>query len=96
MSSEILIYKNELNLIKNNFKHLEILQWLHNNRTEGCTNLAIHLANDGDHLDIVQWLRLKDVQERLSGFLYKNKLNESKWMDVYLKLSDSKYNERPK
>lgn len=28
-------------------------------------------------------------------FLYKNKLNETKLMDIYNKLTDNTYNERP-
>ena len=36
--------------------HLDIVQWLHHNRTEGCTIAAMDNAAGEGHLDIVQWL----------------------------------------
>ncbi|EGZ19130.1 hypothetical protein PHYSODRAFT_354169 [Phytophthora sojae] len=36
--------------------HLEVVQWLHHNRLEGCTTEAMDGAASGGHLDIVKWL----------------------------------------
>jgi hypothetical protein len=37
--------------------HLEIVKWLHLNRTEGCTLKAIYVATlEGRH-EVAQWLR---------------------------------------
>ncbi|GAB9466062.1 Intraflagellar transport protein 88 [Globisporangium polare] len=36
--------------------HLETVQWLHLNRSEGCTADAMDLAAANGHLDVVQWL----------------------------------------
>lgn len=31
--------------------HLGIVQWLHENRKEGCSEMVMHLAAAGGHLD---------------------------------------------
>lgn len=36
--------------------HLLIVQWLHTNRTEGCTIEAMEFAAANGHLEILQWL----------------------------------------
>jgi hypothetical protein len=36
--------------------HLEVVQFLHVNRTEGCTTDAISLAAQNGHLDVVHFL----------------------------------------
>ena len=36
--------------------HLNIIKWLHENRTEGCTSYAIESAARNGYLDIVKWL----------------------------------------
>lgn len=36
--------------------HLSIVQWLHENRSEGCTAQAMDLAAAANHLDVDQWL----------------------------------------
>ncbi|RLN98927.1 hypothetical protein BBJ28_00014959 [Nothophytophthora sp. Chile5] len=36
--------------------HLEMVQWLHANRSEGCTTDAMHDAAANGHLEVVQWL----------------------------------------
>jgi|SRR5215217_1642274 len=37
--------------------HLEVVKWLHENRTEGwCTKDAMDCAARGGHLEIVKWL----------------------------------------
>ncbi|KAL3666140.1 hypothetical protein V7S43_008929 [Phytophthora oleae] len=40
------------------YNHLSILQWLHANRTEGCTTDAIDRAAAVGNLEIVRWLHL--------------------------------------
>ena len=37
--------------------HLEVIQWLHDNREEGCTSRALSLAAGRGHLKTVQWLK---------------------------------------
>ena len=37
--------------------HLDIVQWLHTNRNEGCTKYAMDVALSNGHLDVLQWLR---------------------------------------
>lgn len=36
--------------------HLDVVKWLHANRTEGCTTEAMDNAAHDDHLEMVQWL----------------------------------------
>ncbi|CAI5744007.1 unnamed protein product [Peronospora destructor] len=36
--------------------HIDVVQWLHKNRTEGCTTEAIDTAAAGGHLATFQWL----------------------------------------
>jgi hypothetical protein len=36
---------------------LNIVKFLHENRTEGCTTNAIGNASYNGHLDVVKWLR---------------------------------------
>ena len=36
--------------------HLEIVKWLHENRTEGCTTAAMNCAARNGHLEVVKWL----------------------------------------
>ncbi|KAK1935021.1 putative ankyrin repeat protein [Phytophthora citrophthora] len=40
------------------FNHLSILQWLHANRTEGCTTEAMDRAAAVGNLEVVRWLHL--------------------------------------
>jgi hypothetical protein len=35
---------------------LEVVKWLHENRTEGCTPYAMHFAAREGHLEVVKWL----------------------------------------
>ena len=37
--------------------HLEVVKWLHCNRTEGCSASAMNLAAMNGHLEVVQWLQ---------------------------------------
>ena len=36
--------------------HLEVVKWLHENRTEGCTTKAMNWAAENGHLEVVKWL----------------------------------------
>lgn len=36
--------------------HLEVVKWLHENRTEGCSIDALERAAENGHLEIVKWL----------------------------------------
>ncbi|RLN77606.1 hypothetical protein BBJ28_00000456 [Nothophytophthora sp. Chile5] len=36
--------------------HSDVVEWLHNNRTEGCSSDAMDLAASNSHLEMVQWL----------------------------------------
>ncbi len=36
--------------------HLEVVNWLHENREEGCTEWAMDLAAANGHLPVVKWL----------------------------------------
>ncbi len=36
--------------------HLNLVQWLHENRREGCTDWAVVIAAQNGHLEVVQWL----------------------------------------
>ncbi|RLN77599.1 hypothetical protein BBJ28_00000462 [Nothophytophthora sp. Chile5] len=36
--------------------HLDVVEWLHDNRTEGCSTIAMDLAAQNGHLEMVQWL----------------------------------------
>jgi len=40
------------------FGHLPIVQWLHANRSEGCTSRAMDRAAALGHLEVLQWLHL--------------------------------------
>ncbi|CAN0136854.1 unnamed protein product, partial [Heterosigma akashiwo] len=37
--------------------HLPVVEWLHANRSEGCTIKALHLASYFKHKLVVEWLR---------------------------------------
>ena len=38
--------------------HLDVVEWLHKNRREGCTSEAFLKGAENGHLDILKWLRL--------------------------------------
>ncbi|KAI8923768.1 hypothetical protein BC831DRAFT_469530 [Entophlyctis helioformis] len=46
------------------FGRLHIVQWLHANRTEGCTTRALDWAAEKGHLHVIQWL----LANRTEGF----------------------------
>ena len=48
---------NELSIdIAARYGHLDIVIWLHNNRTEGCSIFAMNKAAENGHLDVVEFL----------------------------------------
>jgi hypothetical protein len=46
---------NAMNFASQN-GHLDVVIWLHENRTEGCTKHAMNWASINGHLDVVQFL----------------------------------------
>ena len=36
--------------------HLDVVMWLHENRTEGCSDWAVDYAAKYGHLEVVRWL----------------------------------------
>ena len=38
------------------YGHLEVVKWLHENRTEGCSKCAMDWAAKNGHLDVVKFL----------------------------------------
>ena len=36
--------------------HLDVIEWLHNNCTDGCTKSAMDGAAENGHLDVIEWL----------------------------------------
>jgi len=44
--------------------HLEVIKWLHTNRTEGCTYKAMDWASLKGHLEVVKWLRDNRARKR--------------------------------
>jgi len=64
--------------------HLEIVKWLHINRTEGCTYLAMDEAACYGHLEVVKWLhynRLEGCSKRAMDIAaVGGKLEVVKWL----------------
>jgi hypothetical protein len=46
--------------------HLDIVEWLHFNRKEGCSKYAMDLAAENGHFEIVKWLH----ENRKEGCTY--------------------------
>ena len=38
------------------YGHLDVVRWLHSNRSEGCTFDAMNYAASNGHLVVIQWL----------------------------------------
>lgn len=51
--------------------HLDVVKWLHSNRSEGCSLFIMHYAGEHGHLDVVKWLheRLGADAEGIDGAL---------------------------
>lgn len=85
---------------------LDILVWLHNNRTEGCTFAAMIEASRKGHLDVVKWLHINRHENNMSAslecaiqyrqydvldYLYKNhKMDSINILQLVFVLSDLK------
>ncbi len=41
--------------------HLEVIKWLHLNRTEGYNAFAMDFASKNGHLEIVKWLQEREI-----------------------------------
>jgi hypothetical protein len=53
--------------------HLDVVKWLHANRTEGCTKNALDWAAIYGHIQVVHWLhknRTHDVRDRSNTNFY--------------------------
>lgn len=46
--------------------HLEVVKWLHENRSEGCSTAAIEGAARNGYLDVVKWLSV-NLQKHFSS-----------------------------
>jgi hypothetical protein len=70
-NGDIAAYYGYLELLKNNdslvftvnamnwaagCNHLEVIKWLHKNRSEGCNPYAMNSAADSGHLEVIKWL----------------------------------------
>jgi hypothetical protein len=53
--------------------HLDVVKWLHENRTEGCTTYAMDWASRNGHLNVVKWLH----ENRTEGFFARGDI---KWL----------------
>ncbi len=47
------------------YGHFEVVKWLYENRSEGCSTLAIDWASIFGHLEIVKWLEESCFEELL-------------------------------
>lgn len=45
--------------------HLDIVEWLHRNRTEGCTEHALYNAVACGHLEVAKWLHKNRPDSRI-------------------------------
>jgi hypothetical protein len=46
--------------------HLEVVKWLHANRSEGCSYYALNQAASHGHLEVVKWLHANRTEEHSS------------------------------
>ncbi|KAI9981211.1 hypothetical protein PInf_008954 [Phytophthora infestans] len=64
--------------------HLDVVRWLHANRTEGCTKAAMDLAATNGHLDTVKWLHTHRSEgctfEAMDGAASGGHLDVAKWL----------------
>ena len=52
--------------------YLEIVKWLHLNRTEGCTKAAMDWAEKKGHTEIVEWLHQNSTYQSIGVDYYIN------------------------
>ncbi|RLN83836.1 hypothetical protein BBJ28_00020071 [Nothophytophthora sp. Chile5] len=64
--------------------HLEMVKWLHINRIEGCTTLALDWAAREGHLEVVKWLhdnrREGWIMDAMRGAAINGHLDVVKWL----------------
>ena len=44
------------------YGHLDVVKWLHENRTEGCSVAAMDWAAKNGHLEVVKWLHVNRTE----------------------------------
>ena len=54
--------------------HLDVVKWLHYNRSEGCTVAAMNWAANNNHLNVIKWLH----ENRTEGCT----CNAMRWSDI--------------
>jgi hypothetical protein len=59
--------------------HLHVVEWLHENRREGCTTVAMNRAAGKGHLHVVEWLH-ENREEVVVHMLWIGLLE----MDIYM------------
>jgi hypothetical protein len=66
------------------YGHLEVIKWLHVNRTEGCTYWAMNYAAEHGHLEVVKWLRVNRTESctywAMHGAAENGHLEVIKWL----------------
>jgi hypothetical protein len=65
--------------------HIDVLKWLHENRHEGCSHLAIVYAAERGHLDVAKWLHASNHIEwvwacAMEGAAVNGRLEVVKWL----------------
>ncbi|EFA83675.1 hypothetical protein PPL_02741 [Heterostelium album PN500] len=58
------------------YQQYDVMKWLHANRTEGCTETALHYAIYSERLDIAQWLLENIPKYNMKNININNYLNE--------------------
>jgi len=54
--NELPMYTESAMDLAASYGHLDVVKWLHANRTEGCTKWSMIMASVNGHLDVVKWL----------------------------------------
>jgi len=52
--------------------HLEVVKWLHFNRSERCTIYAMDWASENGHLGVVKWLHENRLHENRIELIYES------------------------
>lgn len=72
-----------MNLAASN-NHLEVVKWLHNTRTEGCTSDAMDFAAANGHLEVVKWQHSHRSEscttKAMDGAAFGGHLDVVKWL----------------
>jgi hypothetical protein len=68
------------------YGHLEVVKWLHSNRTEGCSPYAMNWAAEEGHLEVVKWLHHNRTEGcspyALNWASQKGHLEVVKWLHI--------------